>query len=29
VADGHDYMYGILGRLGFKQTADKWMVKEN
>jgi hypothetical protein len=29
VSDGHDYMYGILSRLGFKQTADNWMVKEN
>jgi hypothetical protein len=29
VAAGHDHMYGILGRLGFKQTADNWMVKEN
>lgn len=28
VTDGHDYMYGILSRLGFKQTADNWMVKE-
>lgn len=29
VAPGHDYMYGILDRLGFKRTADDWMVKES
>lgn len=29
VASGHDYMYDILGRLGFRQTADNWMVKES
>lgn len=29
VAPGHDYMYGILDRLGFKKTTDDWMVKES
>lgn len=29
VATGHDYMYGILHRLGFKPTTSNWMVKEN
>jgi GNAT superfamily N-acetyltransferase len=28
VAAGHDYMYGILKRLGFEHTIDNWMVKE-
>jgi len=28
VSAGHDYMYGILERLGFKQTTGNWMVKE-
>ena len=29
VSPGHDYMYDILSRLGFKKTFDNWMVKEN
>lgn len=29
VSPGHEYMYGILNRLGFRKTADDWMVKES
>ena len=29
VAPGHDYMFGILERLGFKQTDSDLLVKEN
>ena len=29
VVDGHDHMYGILERLGFKRTSDNMLVKEN
>ena len=29
VSPGHDYMYGILKRLGFEESADGMLVKEN
>lgn len=29
VTPGHEYMYGILSRLGFKELPDGWLVKEN
>jgi hypothetical protein len=29
VTPGHDYMYGILDRLGFKKTDADLLVKEN
>jgi GNAT superfamily N-acetyltransferase len=29
VAAGHDYMYDILNRLGFKPTGNGMLVKEN
>jgi len=29
VADGHDFMYGILERLGFRRQSDGTVVREN
>lgn len=29
VSQGHDHMYGILTRLGFKQSSDGLLTKEN
>lgn len=29
VSQGHDHMYDILSRLGFKQSSDGLLVKEN
>jgi hypothetical protein len=29
VTPGHDHMYGILKRLGFKESTDGMLVKEN
>lgn len=29
ISQGHDHMYGILGRLGFKQSLDGTLVKES
>lgn len=29
VADGHDFMYGILERLGFRRSPDGMLTREN
>lgn len=29
ITPGHDHMYGILARLGFKESTDGLLVKEN